>query len=80
MGWVLYKQGQYEQAITYLRQAFAKFPDPEVAAHLGEVLWASGDQDGAMEIWDSALLLNPDHTVLAATIKRLSVTTPEIQP
>ncbi len=80
MGWVLYKQGQYEQAIKYLRQAFAKFPDPEVAAHLGEVLWASGDHDGAMEIWDSALLQSPDHAVLAATIKRLSVTTPEIQP
>ena len=80
MGWVLYKQGQYEQSISYLRQAFAKFPDPEVAAHLGEVLWASGDHDGAMEIWDSALLQNPGHAVLAATIKRLSVTTPEIQP
>jgi tetratricopeptide (TPR) repeat protein len=80
MGWVFYKQGQYEQAIKYLREAFAKFPDPEVAAHLGEALWASGDRDGAMDIWDTALLQNPDHTILIATIKRLNVTTPEIQP
>ena len=79
MGWVLYQQGQYEQAIKYLRQAFAQFPDPEVAAHLGEVLWVSGDQEAAMDIWDSALLKNPEHEVLAATIKRLVASALETQ-
>lgn len=74
MGWVLYRQGEYEESIKYLRQAYDKFPDPEVAAHLGEVLWVSGDEKAAMEIWQSALLKDPEHKVLVATIKRLGVT------
>ena len=74
MGWVLYRQGDYEQSIKYLRQAYEKFPDPEVAAHLGEVLWVSGDEKAAMEIWQGALLKDPEHRVLVATIKRLGVT------
>ncbi len=74
MGWVLYRQGEYEEALDYLRQAYDKFPDPEVAAHLGEVLWVSGDEAGAMEIWQAALLKDPDHEVLVATIKRLGIT------
>ncbi len=74
MGWVLYRQGHYEESLKYLRQAYAKFPDPEVAAHLGEVLWVMGEREAAMDIWDSALLENPEHAVLAATIKRLGVT------
>jgi tetratricopeptide (TPR) repeat protein len=74
MGWVLYRQGDYEQSIKYLRQAYDKFPDPEVAAHLGEVLWVSGDEKAAMEIWQDALLKDPEHQVLVATIKRLGVT------
>lgn len=74
MGWVLYRQGEYEESIKYLRQAYDKFPDPEVAAHLGEVLWISGDEEAAMEIWQDALLKDPEHKVLVATIKRLGVT------
>lgn len=74
MGWVLYRQGEYEEAVDYLRQAYDKFPDPEVAAHLGEVLWVSGDEAAAMEIWQAALLKDPDHEVLVTTIKRLGIT------
>jgi Flp pilus assembly protein TadD len=75
MGWVLYRQGSYAEALTYLSQAYGKFPDPEVAAHLGEVLWVSGETKAAMDIWRDALLKDPEHEILVSTLERLGVTT-----
>ncbi len=60
--------------MRYLRRAYARFPDPEVAAHLGEVLWVSGDTSGAKKIWRGALQKEPEHKVLLDTIRRLGVT------
>lgn len=74
MGWVLYRKGQYEAALDYLTRAYAVFPDPEVAAHLGEVMWVSGDTEGATRVWQGALEKNPGHQVLVSTLKRLGVT------
>ncbi len=74
MGWVLYRRGDYAEALTYLTRAYARFPDPEVAAHLGEVLWVSGDTKGAAQVWQGALLKAPDHKVLVETIRRLGAT------
>lgn len=74
MGWVLYRQGQHEEALEYLSRAYAAFPDPEVAAHLGEVLWVSGDSEGATTVWQGALERDPDHKVLVETLQRLGVT------
>jgi tetratricopeptide (TPR) repeat protein len=75
MGWVLFRQGSYEEALTYLSRAYVSFPDPEVAAHLGEVLWVSGDTEAAMDVWSNALQKAPKHKVLVDTIKRLGITT-----
>ena len=47
MGWVLYHQGDLLESLDYLRKAYEQFPDPEVAAHLGEVMWVSGDRGSA---------------------------------
>ncbi|MOA32771.1 hypothetical protein D3C78_1540150 [compost metagenome] len=47
-------------------------PDHEVAAHLGEVLWASGQQDKAREVWRKALADAPDSAILRDTLKRLT--------
>ena len=47
MGWALYRMGKLDDAETYLRRAIAERPDAEIAAHLGEVLWAKGDRDDA---------------------------------
>mgnify|MGYP001823571445 FL=1 len=74
MGWVLYRQGEYEQALVYLNKAFERFPDPEVAAHRGEVLWVSGDTEGALAIWRAALDDDPEHQILLSTLERLGVT------
>jgi tetratricopeptide (TPR) repeat protein len=70
-GWVKYRLGEYEIALDYLQRAYSAFPDPEVAAHLGEVLWVMGDDDAAVVIWDRALNESPDHKVLLETLQRL---------
>ncbi len=73
MGWVLYRQGEYQEALQYLTRAYASFPDPEVAAHLGEVLWASGNTADAMKVWRGALRKDPQHAVLTETLDRLGI-------
>lgn len=70
MGWVQYRLGNLEQALVYLRKAYKGDPDPEVAAHLGEVLWVSGDRDAANEVWDEALKKDPQNKSLLKVIKR----------
>ena len=70
MGWVLYKQGNEEEALRWLGEAYAAMPDPEIAAHLGEVLWEQGDKDAARQIWLDALAANPDNQVLLETTGR----------
>ncbi|MEM6483437.1 MAG: tetratricopeptide repeat protein [Pseudomonadota bacterium] len=74
MGWVLFHQGEYVEALTYLTRAYENFPDPEVAAHLGEVMWVTGDRGSAMELWREALARNPEHAVLTNTLDRLGIT------
>jgi len=76
MGWVLYRKGRAEEALDYLTRAYAGFPDPEVAAHLGEVLWVTGDTEGALTVWRGAALREPDHPVLRSTLERLGVELP----
>lgn len=71
MGWVLYRQGKLKEARNYLRRAYEKFPDPEVAAHYGEVLWVLGAQNQAREIWRDTLNSNPDAPHVRETMERL---------
>jgi tetratricopeptide (TPR) repeat protein len=71
MGWVFYRMGDNKTAIEYLRRAYAMRPDAEIAAHLGEVLWANGDRSEAEKIWRDAMEKNPGNETIASTIKRL---------
>ena len=73
MGWALFRVGRYEEALDYLTRAYAQFPDPEVAAHLGEVLWVTGDRDGALRVWREAAQRDSQHKVLRSTLDRLGV-------
>lgn len=72
MGWVLYRMSQNDASITFLKRAFELRPDAEIAAHLGEVLWAAGQRDEARKIWNNALQANPANEVLLATVKKFS--------
>ena len=71
MGWVLFRMGNLKDALGYLRRAFAGRPDPEIAAHLGEVLWALGKREEAERVLGDAARSSPDNETLANTIKRL---------
>ena len=70
LGWVLFRLGRHDEAIKQLRRAMQIRSDPEVAAHLGEVLWVSGKQDAAKAVWDAALKAQPDDKRLLEVIKR----------
>lgn len=74
LGWVYYRMGNIEQALLYIERAYGMFPDPEVAAHLGEILWSTEKQDEAATVWKKALNVSPDHRILNETLKRLGVT------
>jgi len=71
LAWAQYKLGRYEEALANLERAFAVFPDAEVAAHLGEVLWMMGRHDEANRVWNEALRERPDSAILLNTIERL---------
>lgn len=70
MGWGHYLTGNLSKSLEFMRRAYAIYPDPEVAAHLGEVLWQQGSRDEAKTIWQENLKKNPDNTVLKAVIKK----------
>ena len=72
MGWGYYRLGQYPKSVEYLQKALDKRADPEVAAHLGEVLWKMGQHDAANKVWRDALTTSPSHPVLTETMKRVA--------
>ncbi|MBL6689411.1 MAG: tetratricopeptide repeat protein [Pseudomonadales bacterium] len=71
MGWVQYRLNNYEEALVHLRRALELFQNDEVAAHLGEVLWVTGEEEEAVRVWQEALELAPDSEILKDVILRL---------
>ena len=69
-GWVLFRQGKPAAALDTLKKAFAQKPDAEIAAHIGEVLWALGRPDEAKAVWRDASKAHPANETLVTTIKR----------
>jgi Flp pilus assembly protein TadD len=69
-GWVLFRRGDPIGALEVLTRAFSLRADPEIAAHLGEVLWTVGRQDEARRTWREAEKAHPGNEVLLGTIKR----------
>jgi len=63
--------GNHQEAIVHLREALKKLPDPEIAAHLGEVLWVSGDREEAHSVWQTILDKDPDNATVLETMERL---------
>ena len=72
MGWVQYRMGNLDQAEQLLRRAYALRNDPEIAVHLGEVLWVKGDKSGARKIWLEARAKDPQNDALKSTLARLN--------
>jgi tetratricopeptide (TPR) repeat protein len=74
LAWAQFRSGNIAEALRLLKGAFKERPDPEIAAHLGEVLWTSDQQEEATQVFRAGLKLNPDNEALQETIKRLRVT------
>ncbi|MGQ9830761.1 MAG: tetratricopeptide repeat protein [Thermochromatium sp.] len=70
LGWVYYRLGDLERALDYLQRANALLQDGEIAAHLGEVLWALGRRTEAWAVWDKAIDADPEHPYLQKVVGR----------
>ena len=73
LGWVEFRLGNRDEAVRLLRQAYSARPDTEIAAHLGEVLWAAGQRDEARKVWQEARGRDAGNEVLRETLARLKV-------
>lgn len=71
LGWVQFRSGHHMEAVATLRRAYEKFPDPEVASHYADALWAIGEREQARSVLAEALRRDPDSTIVAETMRRL---------
>jgi tetratricopeptide (TPR) repeat protein len=74
LGWVLFRRGDVAGGLPHLERAYRIFPDAEIAAHWGELLWVSGKETEARALWARTLARSPDSKPLRATIERLTGT------
>ena len=74
LAWVHFRRGNLDEAEKLLEQAYATRQDAEIAAHLGEVLWAQGKQERAQLIWRQGMKADSSNDTLLETLKRLKVT------
>jgi tetratricopeptide (TPR) repeat protein len=70
-GWVLYRQGKYDEALAQLERAYEGLKDPEVAAHIVEVLWKLERKDEAKKVLEDAEVLFPEHELLERVRERV---------
>lgn len=72
MGWAHYRTGDTEAALEYLEKAHERSEEPEIAAHLGEVLWQLGYKERARSVWQQVLEDDPDNRFVRETMRRLT--------
>ena len=70
LGWIRLKLGEPDRALPLLREAWSLEEDPEIAAHLGEVLWLTGDREQARKVWARGVALDKDNRALRATMEK----------
>ena len=73
LGWVEFRLGNLPVALALLKKAYASQSDPEIAAHMGEVLWQLNQRDDAMKIWREGMQKGGDTETLRETLRRLKV-------
>ncbi|MBN6114254.1 tetratricopeptide repeat protein [Xanthomonas bonasiae] len=71
-GWVLYRLGKTQEALVQLRRAWTLFKDPEIAAHIGQVLWEQGKRDEATKYFDEARKLDPKNRALQRAMEKVA--------
>ena len=70
LGWVQFRSGRMDEALATLKKAYETRRDPEIAAHLGEVLWVRGERAEASKLWQAAQLENPENDSLKTVITK----------
>ena len=68
-GWVLFRLGKARAALDHLRHAYALQQDPDIASHLGQVLWVLGRKEEARKYFDDARRLDPDNRSLQRALQ-----------
>ncbi|MBO9875126.1 MULTISPECIES: tetratricopeptide repeat protein [Xanthomonas] len=71
-GWVLYRLGKTQEALVQLRRAWSLVKDPEIAAHIGQVLWEQGKHEEANKYFDEARKLDPDNRALRRALEQVA--------
>ena len=71
MGWVYFRLGNLDLAFQFVKKAYDVQEDPEIAAHLGEILWKQGKKEEAKKILKNSLEKYPNNTVISETQNRL---------
>ncbi|MCW0455093.1 tetratricopeptide repeat protein [Xanthomonas sacchari] len=71
-GWVLYRLGKTQEALVQLRRAWSLVKDPEIAAHIGQVLWEQGKHEEADKYFDEARKLDPDNRALRRALDKVA--------
>jgi tetratricopeptide (TPR) repeat protein len=71
LGWVEFRLGNLDAALSYLQKAYKGRSDAEIAAHLGEVLWKMKRNDEALQVWREGLNTAPNNETLQETLQRL---------
>ncbi|XQA77430.1 tetratricopeptide repeat protein [Xanthomonas sacchari] len=71
-GWVLYRLGKTQEALVQLRRAWSLVKDPEIAAHIGQVLWEQGKHEEADKYFDEARKLDPDNRALRRALEQVA--------
>lgn len=73
MGWIYFRLNKYDKALEYLRRAYGMDQDAEIAAHLGEALWAAGEREEARKIWGRVLDHDPENRFVKNVLQRLGL-------
>lgn len=73
MGWVEFRSGNDAEALRLVRAAYAKRAEPEIAAHLVEILWHLNRQDEALTLARQCYKLYPRNEEFLDTLKRLNI-------
>ncbi len=69
-GWVLYRLGKTQEALVQLRRAWGLLKDPEIAAHIGQLLWEQGKREEAKTYFEAARKLDPNNRALQRAMEK----------
>ena len=67
---MLYRLGRNDEALVQLRRAFTMQKDAEIAAHLAEVLWVTGNKDEARKYFDESRRIDPENRSLLRALEK----------